>query len=195
MSKEMKKNKKTPIWCYVTILIIAIMAINIQVTSTVTKNVVERKMENVAEMVITKDVEFTELQTFFQNRYKADGSVTYLLQPKDYIKLYKQAVSIQVNDTTSHLYVPTKVNLKDEIDFQKEIKEKRFVRMDSTSKFKNIFLLKQNQNYKSLYVFPIYHYDIHVAELYLFFNETVILSEKEITTISSEIQPLSRLIE
>lgn len=190
----MSKKAKTPAWCYIAVLIIVFISINIQITSTITKNVAESKMGNVAEMVITEEVDFIKLQNVFQNRYNADASVTYILQPKDYVKLYKKAVSSQVKDSTN-LYIPNKVNLKDESVFQNSLNGQGYVRMDSKTNFENQFLLKENKNYQTLYVFPIYHYDIHVAEIYLFYKDTTNFTPEKITSITSEIQSLSRLIE
>lgn len=194
MKRVIKSIKKTPYWCYATIIIIVFVAINIQITSSVTKDIINQRMDNVTDMVITNQQTFTELQGYFQNRYNADGSATYLLQPKDYIKLYKEAVYTQYKDSL-FLYVPTKVSLMDEKRFQLDLKKNEFVRMTKDSKYENNFLVERNKAFKTIYVFPIYHYRTHVSELYLFFEDDITLTKSEIIELTSEIQVLARFID
>ncbi len=194
MKKTINKLKKTPRWCYITLIILIFMAVNLHVTSVVTKAVVENKIENVSEMAIKNQKDFIDMQKYFQKRYKADGSVTYLLQPKDYIKLYKEAIHTNTNDSL-FLSVPFKVNLRSEKIFQMDLKKNDFVKLSKgDDKYENSILLTSNEDFKTAYVFPIYHYRTHVSEFILFYKDDITIPKDKITEIVSELQSLSQYI-
>lgn len=185
---------KTPTWCYVALFFLVIVSLNIHITSYVTNRVVSEKMEHVNEMVITDVESFYELQKYYTNRYDAQASVVYLLQPKDYIKLYKENVSVYSTSDSLFLTVPTKVVLSDERKFQLTLKKNDFVRLDKNTDFENNIIIKSNTDFNTAYVFPIYHYRTHISEFVLFFENDVTLTKNDITRITSELQALSNLI-
>ncbi len=186
--------KRIPKWCYVVLFIISIVGMNIHITSNVTKDVVAEKMENAKQMIISDMSSFTELQKYYTKRYSADASVIYLLQPKDYVKLYKESVNTYTVSDSTYLIVPSKVVLGDERRFQLELKKNEFVRIDETSKYTNNVLRSCNEDFKTAYVFPIYHYRTHVSEFILFFKGDVKLSGDDIIRITTELQSMSQLI-
>lgn len=193
MKRLLNNIKKTPKWCYITLIVIMFLGMNMHITSIVTKNVVNTKMENVSEMKIKNQHDFIELQNYFQNRFDADASVTYLLQPKDYIKLYKELIHTNVNDSL-YLSAPYKVSLADERKYQSKLKGNEFVKIKLDSDVENYKLLDVNCDFKTAYAFPIYHYRTHVSEFIIFFKDDVNLANEQIIEIRTELQSLAQYI-
>ena len=193
MKRVKEKIKKVPKWCIGVLILVCIITLNMHITSVVTHNVITEKMENANEMVITDEVSFIDLQVYFTHRYKANGSAIYLLQPKSYVKLYKQCVNTYVVNDSVILNVPVKVSLLDESKFQLALKKNEYVRISENSDYENKLLVTAN-HFKTAYIFPIYHYRTHVSEFVIFFDNDITLSNDKIIEITSELQALARLI-
>lgn len=186
---------RTPIWVRITIFILVAMAINIHITSSIATKILKERINNAAEVVITDQTAFISLQQYFEIRYRANASVTYLLQPKTYVKMYKQCVfATSSSNGTRLINVPTKVVLKEENSFQLDLTKNEYVRIDKNSNYENQNILSQNPGTKVVYAFPIYHFKMHVAEIILLYDTDKHLSKTEIANITSEIQAMSALV-
>ncbi|BAV39314.1 hypothetical protein BPT24_189 [Tenacibaculum phage pT24] len=184
--------ERTPKWCYVTLIVLVVMGSIIHTTSIVTKNIIEQKMADVELCKIENEKDFIDLQQYFQNRYGADASLTYILQPKDYIKLYKELVNVESKDST-YLSVPRKSILSKEKKLQIDLMKKKYVRIDSTTSYENNSIIGTNC-FKTAYVFPILQHQTHVSEIVFLFNDEKRFTDKELNVMLHEIQALSRYI-
>lgn len=185
----------TPGWVRWLIILIVCVSVNIHVTSIIANRVLNESITNASQMIIEDEKSFTDLQTYFENRYQASASVSYLLQPKSYVKLYKQCIFTSVSRKSLNLIVPTKINLTLEAKFQNAIANGQYVRIDKDSNYENAGIIKQNKAFKTAYVFPIYQHQVHVAELILLYESDKTFTDKELIEITSEIQSMSPLIQ
>ncbi|BBI90655.1 hypothetical protein HYO65_gp263 [Tenacibaculum phage PTm1] len=92
------------------------------------------------------------------NRWGANTSALYVLQPKNYKKVYKELVI----PSKRHI-LPTRVSLSNEIEFELELYEQKYVIFNTQDNF-NI------SNDDVCVVIPIYHHRVIIAELYVFFD-------------------------
>lgn len=197
IAQAMSNHKqKRPSFALLSAMIIVTSIVTTVLTLFVTRPVLNTfavnklQSESQIKLTIQRQSQFDGLVEYFGDLHAASTSCVYLIQPKDYIKLYMEQVSIH-NNTDNPVRLPFKIDVDDNKLTFLDIERNGYCKMTKTSG--HIFSDKLTE-LSVCYVLPIYEYRAIVAEVYLFYDTDPQFDNDKLRRMDCDYQVISRLI-